>query len=243
MRRFVLISISLMLVALAIFGPANAPAQSQRSDASVQIQKYLGEMKAITATPWSINEHFDLVGRPDAQATVWYGIAENMTKAVLATNPAAIDEQIVDDLVNQACDPLGWENPTIDMALAHVGPRAIVKLIDVIEAAPNRRYAEYYSRGLADILEQTNPADVDATLIDKVATGLDHPDRATSLQFAEALGAIGPPARRFLPALEKMFQRELEEYKKSPLILGIWPHDVVRWQIEKITGMPYTPDR
>lgn len=231
---------SLLLVTLAAVVPAPSQAAVQRSAISIQIHSYLDAMKGMTATPWSIDERYELVGRTESQRMTWQGTAENMVTAILTSGPSDIDEQIIDDLINQACDPWGWENPTINVALAHIGRPAITKLIDVIVATPqggNR--TEYYSRGLAEVMARTRPDQIDDSLIDKIATGADHPDLGTSVNFAEALGAVGPPARKSLPVLEKLYRRAVEEDKSVPVVVGRYWHDVVRWQIESITGKPY----
>ena len=208
-----------------------------------RIREDLSQMKSITAMPWSIDEHYELIGRPESKMVAWNGIAANLKIAVTHSRPADIDDAIIDNLINQACDPLGWENPDIHTAIGHIGARAVARYVNVIEETPpggNR--TEYFSRGLPEVLMNTAQSDIDQKLIDKIALGLDHPDRATRLNFAGALGVIGPAAASALPKLKQMFERQLKEDNEYGLITGIWPHDFLRWQIESISQSPYRPE-
>src|SRR5689334_9969062 len=128
--------VAMMVIAFVALSPTGSQAAGQRSELSIQIQSYLNQMKVLTATPWSVDANYDLVGRPESQEMIWRGISENMTIAIMAAGPADIDQKIVDDLVDQACEPWSWENSQIHLALAHIGRRAITKYIDVIEATP-----------------------------------------------------------------------------------------------------------
>jgi hypothetical protein len=228
---------------LAVAVSATEMPAAERSVTSVQIQEYLSQMKALTAVPWSIDVNYELVGRSEDKRMEWLELSRTMTWAVLVARPTDIDSVVVDDLVSQAVDPWGWESTQIHAALGHIGRRAVLRLVEVIETAPiagNR--AEYFSRGLQEVLANTSPQEIDTFLVDRIAGGLDSPDPGTAGNVAQALGAIGPAARRAIPALERSFERACERDRELRVNLGVAWSDLVRWQIEKITEMTYQRD-
>ena len=219
-------------------GLAGAIAQSsQRSDASIKIDKSLEAMKSVTSKPYSFDQQGTLVGRTEMDLETWNGRAKQLSDDVVRARPSAIDARALDDIANQLNDPIAWDPNILDHALARIGSRAIEKLAQMIRASSDSLVRYHLSEHLASVVADARNADIDDHAIDEIAALLDHSDGTVRVMgAAQALGEIGPRARKTLPALEK--ELEIVRQQEGGLRFGRTGVDIVGIAISKIKGEP-----
>jgi hypothetical protein len=210
---------------------------SQRSGASIKIENLVAAMNVITGKPYSFDQKGTLIGRTEVDRLNWNDLAMQMSDAVVSARPSEVDAKALDDLTDQLNDPIAWDPNILDYALGHIGSAAIVKLTQIIKSSPDSLRRYYLSEHLARAVSGARNADIDDHAIDEVASLLNHSDSVVRvLGASQALGAIGPRARRALPAL----QRELEMVRREEggVRFGRPGTDIVGIAISRIKGEP-----
>ena len=171
-----------------------------------------------------------------------YELKLQLVKEILAANPNQLDGHVVEEvfaLLGQS----GGPDSELALAMAHIGPRAIQKLIELIAATSNELVQWHLSEQLKFTVRNTEKGSIESATIDQLAGLLDIDQLGVAINAAEGLGEIGAPASRAIPELERVQQRSIDYEDKISReygsLSGVRGSDVVGRAIAKIKGVPY----
>jgi HEAT repeat protein len=220
-------------------GLVEADAQpSQRTDASIKIEKSVEVMNSITSKPYSFDRQGTLIGRTEMDRETWTTLARQLSDGVVSARPSDIDEKAIDDIVRQLLDPLAWDFGPLDRALGHIGSRAAERLVGMIQASSDSLIRYHLSEDLTGMIGKARNADIDDQAIEHIADLLENSDQVVRISAAQALGAVGPRARPALPLLEKRLQEAREAERAAGVYLGPRVVDILGMSISQIKGEP-----